>query len=194
VAYKPDTNAAAQQQPDDLESMGVAVSGTVTDLGDGTYDVSFTPTESGSYQIVVSMATQLEVQKIKTQFADFERRGGTFTVYYMQSSTSPLAHDASADAMRSALLELPTLSGDVSVSRSPTSDGFEYEITFLSVVDDVELFTASNQHLSSGASVEVTRAQQCQSEHIQTYTRSLEPEIQQITLDVTSGDTGSFKL
>ena len=79
------------------------------------------------------MAMNHEVQVITTSFSSDVGRGGQFTLSSIETGiklqTEPLAWDASAEAVQSALLKLADVE-DVQVSRSETATDYAYTVTF----------------------------------------------------------------
>lgn len=82
--------------------------------------------------------------------------GGTFTVTYDGQTTAPIAYNAIASAVDSALEALSNLEpGDVAVTGGP-GPGTPYVVTFLGALGDVPLMTADGSALTGGTGMSAT--------------------------------------
>jgi hypothetical protein len=165
VAFQP-SNSAAEYEA------------TVTYIRDGTYACEFIPEWSGQYTVAVIMRTRAEIQLVTTSFINGQQRGGTFSLFHYGKSTVPLAWDASASSVETALEALGT-AGDLHVTRkeklgdSGNNPGFEYSVTFVNALGIIDIMTASDDQLvgrASPAGVTVTRNADLvgRSQHIKT--------------------------
>jgi NHL repeat-containing protein len=89
------------------------------------------------------------IHRNETQWIVAETVGGTYTLTFDGSTTAPIFHQATAEAIRNALGALPSVGGNanVSVSGSPSS---YYTVTFIGVLagTDVSEMTADTSGLS----------------------------------------------
>jgi len=72
---------------------------------------------------------------------------GFFRVDFMGSVTIPIQYDASASLVKKALEQLDTI-GEVSVTRYTNGYGYDWEVTFISEIGDVEVMIVNDQGLS----------------------------------------------
>ena len=71
---------------------------------------------------------------------------GTFRLGFGGERAHPLPHDADASLVKQALESLSTV-GEVDVSRFVNNNGFNYFVTFLTELGDLELMTVDDSHL-----------------------------------------------
>lgn len=71
---------------------------------------------------------------------------GTFRLGFGGERARPLPHDADASLVKQALESLSTV-GEVDVSRFVNNNGFNYFVTFLTELGDLELMTVDDSHL-----------------------------------------------
>lgn len=133
VAFAPDAD------PNDISP----VYGTVAPLGDGLYNVSYTPTYADSYVLAVLMSTVVETQEFSFVFTSDADASGRFTLKTANGAheTAPISYDATADMVASALSAVEGI-GLVEVTREVTSvtsgtASWSYTVSFVSVVGDV---------------------------------------------------------
>ena len=109
----------------------------------GLYDVTYTPTISGTYTVAVMHGYQLEVQNISTNWTSVAGRSGYFQLSYGECSllkpcnkTKRIAWDADGKDVEEALEELPGV-GDIHVTFTQTTDfkNSAWLITFLTACD-----------------------------------------------------------
>lgn len=186
VAYAPDVD------PADVPP----VYGVVAPLGDGSYNVSYTPTHAGPYVMAVLMSTVVETQKFSFVFDSDAEASGRFTLKTGDGlhETAPISHDATADMVASALSTVEGV-GLVEVSREMTSAtsgaaSWSYTVSFVSVVGDIQQLTVGSADLvglSEMPSAET--ATEGEAAHIKTDTTfpaSLLPEIQVVRVSSPS--------
>lgn len=188
VAFAPDAD------PTDVPP----VYGTVAPLGDGLYNVSYTPTYAGPYVLAVLMSTVVETQTFSFVFNSDAEASGRFTLITADGAheTAPISYDATADMVASALSAVEGI-GLVEVTREVTSvtsgtASWSYTVSFVSVVGDVPQLTIGSADLVgllSTAPSAVTAATVTEGEaaHIDTDTdttspASVIPEIQVVRI------------
>lgn len=189
VAFAPDAD------PADVPP----VYGTVVPLGDGSYNVSYTPTYADSYVLAVLMSTVVETQTFSFVFNSDSEASGSFTLKTADGAqqTAPISYDATADMAASALSAVEGI-GLVEVSREVTSvtsgqASWSYTVSFVSVVGDIQqLKVGSGDLLGWSEEPSVTTVTEGEAAHIKTDTDSpafLIPEIQVVLVDSASAFT-----
>jgi hypothetical protein len=159
LAYKPTTSAS--------------VDGWISpsEMGEGLYDAYYTAYESGQYNVIVMMATKLEVQNISTSWTYGSQTMGTFwistTACTSQKNcnrTRNLNWNAPASEVENALMQLPI--GTVKVIAKETTDKLNraWELYFETACDVVDLFV----HSDTGMPISIGVPQQGECEHIKT--------------------------
>lgn len=143
VAFAPDAD------PADVPP----VYGTVVPVGEGRYNVSYTPSYADSYVLAVFMSTAVEMQKFSFVFDSDTGASGSFTLVTADGAqqTSPIAYDATADAVASALSAVDGV-GSVEVVQEVTSalsgpSSWSYTVAFVSTVGDVKPLTIGSDDL-----------------------------------------------
>jgi hypothetical protein len=136
--------------------------------GNGQYGVDFTPVLSGDYTIAVLHAELREKQRVTTRFPSASpiRREGTWSLILHQVGggvmsgsgladslhrsetarveTLQLAWDASADAVRQAILALGVVGSEVTVVRSDLTHSEDYQYDYPSRHEEYESFGATS--------------------------------------------------
>lgn len=120
------------------------------------YTVTFTK-QLGNLRMMQASPYTYEVQKVTTTGGDPTPLGGTFTLYFGNVSTDDIPFDASAAAMRDALMSIPTIER-VDVNKVELDHNCaSWVVTFRSEVGDLELMTWSADHLTgTDAAVSIT--------------------------------------
>lgn len=189
VAFAPDAD------PADVPP----VYGTVALLGDGSYNVSYTPTHADSYVLAVLMSTVVETQMFSFVFNSDADASGRFTLKTADGSqeTAPISYDATADMVASALSAVEGI-GVVEVNREVTSvtsgaASWSYTVSFVSIVGDVQQFTVGSADLVGwSVSPSATTVAEGEAAHIKTDTASpasLLREIQVVRISSSSAFT-----
>jgi hypothetical protein len=183
--------------------------GNVTYLVDGKYQVTYTSEIKGYYTVAVTVQQIAEVQTVQTSFSETAGRGGTFTLQQtyngVVSSTDKLAWDASAEAVRDAVMELPSCRPngqqlEVSVKRTHQHEAspFIYAVTFVGYVGDMPPLVADYDQtlIGAGALVQVVETAKGVSAHIDTERRPIRNEVQRVRLtgDSSGSPDGTFAL
>jgi hypothetical protein len=183
--------------------------GNVTYLVDGKYQVTYTSEIKGYYTVAVTVQQIAEVQTVQTSFSGTAGRGGTFTLQQtyngVVSSTDKLAWDASAEAVRDAVMELPSCRPngqqlEVSVKRTHQHEAspFIYAVTFVGYVGDMPPLVADYDQtlIGAGALVQVVETAKGVSAHIDTERRPIRNEVQRVRLtgDSSGSPDGTFAL
>ncbi|CAM9773581.1 unnamed protein product, partial [Ectocarpus sp. 13 AM-2016] len=186
------------------------VYGTVVPLGDGSYNVSYTPTFADTYVLAVLMSTVVETQQFLFMFDSDAEASGRFTLRTGDGAQQTVAipYDATADMVASALSAVVGI-GPVQVTREVTSvtsgaASWSYTVAFTSVVGDVEQLTVGSEDLVGlSEPPSFTTVTDGEAKHIKTTEASLLPEIQVVrvsspsmfntTLLADDGFTLSFK-
>lgn len=175
---------AADADPSDAPP----VYGTVEPLGDGTYNVSYTPTYSDTYVLAVLMSTVVETQTVSFVFDSDAEASGHFTLKAGDGTqqTLPISYDATAEMVASALSAMNAI-GPVEVSREVTSvtsgpASWSYTVAFASTVGNVQQLTVGSDDLVGLSELpSVTTVTEGEAAHIKTGTSSpdsLLPEVQ----------------
>ena len=186
VAFAPDAD------PNDVPP----VYGTVAPLGDGLYNVSYTPTYADSYVLAVLMSTVVETQEFSFVFTSDAEASGRFTLITADGAheTAPISYDATAEMVASALSAVEGI-GLVEVSREVTSvtsgtASWSYTVSFVSVVGDVQQLTIGSGNLAGlSGSPSASTVAEGEAAHIKTDTASpasLIPEIQVVRISSAS--------
>lgn len=141
---------AADADPSDVPP----VYGTVEPLGDGSYNVSYTPIYADTYALAVLMSTVVETQRFSFVFDSDAEASGYFTLKTGDGvqQTSPISYDATADMVSSALSAVDGI-GPVEVSREVSSvtsgaASWSYTVSFVSAVGDVQQLTVGSDDLT----------------------------------------------
>ncbi|CAM9800578.1 unnamed protein product [Ectocarpus sp. 6 AP-2014] len=161
------------------------VHGTVVPLGDGSYNVSYTPMFADTYVLAVLMSTVVETQQFSFVFDSDAEASGRFTLRTGDGAqqTEAISYDATADMVASTLSAVTGI-GPVQVTREDTSvtsgaASWSYTVAFMSVVGDVEQLTVGSEDLVGlSEPPSVTTVTEGEAEHIKTAEASLLPEIQ----------------
>uniref|UniRef100_K3WF50 Titin n=1 Tax=Globisporangium ultimum (strain ATCC 200006 / CBS 805.95 / DAOM BR144) TaxID=431595 RepID=K3WF50_GLOUD len=185
----------------------VATIGPIRYMSEGLYNVTYSPIKSGVHTVTVTTQTKPEIQQVSTVFAQITDRGGSFTLRFKGQATDPLAFNANASEVQTALLNLPIFSAEgyrpsngnatmtqIKVSRSinAVNFGFDYQITFTSVpsyIDMKQLDFVNNLYGANGnPSIVVQVLQRQGNEHIKTTStlgRTVVNEIQVVRIETT---------
>ncbi len=166
----------------------------VEPLGEGSYNVSYTPTIAGDHTLAIYLSTASEIQEINLRMVE----AGSFTVSLGPGSvdtTPSIAFDAPASSIAEALSTLSY--GAVSVTLSSASqDVVMYAITFVDSVGDVpqsevtlSAEAAEQNPLASADSLTIVEGQ---ASHIRTFTSPIIAESQ--LLSVSASEAGGFTL
>lgn len=185
VAFAPD------EDPADVPP----VYGAVAPLGDGSYNVSYTPTHADTYVLAVLMSTAVETQTFSFVFDSDAEASGSFTLQTADGvhETAAISYDATADMVASALSAVDGI-GSVEVSREVTSvasgaASWSYTVSFVSVVGDVEQLTVGYGDLQGLSEAPyATTVLEGEAAHIKTDDTSLLPEIQVVTVTSLATD------
>lgn len=115
------------------------------------WDVTFTA-QIGDIPQLVPFASHAfsgsnPVLKVTTMVHGVAPLSGTFRLGYAGSMSRPIDHDASSDDLKSALEELDTIA-QVAVTRLRNGYGFDWIVTFLSELGDLDLMYANDAALS----------------------------------------------
>lgn len=169
VAFAPDAD------PNDV----APVYGTVAPLGDGRYNISYTPTYADSYVLAVLMSTVVETQEFSFVFTSDAEASGRFTLITADGAheTAPISYDATAEMVASALSAVEGI-GLVEVSREVTSvtsgtASWSYTVSFVSVVGDVQQLTIGSGNLAGlSGSPSASTVAEGEAAHIKTDTAS----------------------
>lgn len=106
-----------------------------------TWDVTFTSQIGDIPQLVPytsdNWAGTNPVLKVTTMVHGVAPLSGTFRVGFRGTMSPPLEHDLSPDDMKAALEQLDTI-GQVSVTRFPNGFGFDWRVTFLSELGNID--------------------------------------------------------
>lgn len=164
------------------------VYGTVDPLGEGSYNVSYTPTYADTYVLAVLMSTAVETQMFSFVFVSDAEASGHFTLKTGDGAqqTLPISYDATADMVSSALSAVDGI-GPVDVSREISSvtsgvASWSYTVAFVSIVGDVQQLTVGSSDLVGLSELPTaTTVMEGEAAHIKTSadsTPSLLPEIQ----------------
>ena len=128
------------------------------DLGTGhRWEVTFTKAR-GNLPDMVAHMHRYETQFVRTLGGDPTPLGGSFALFYGGAATYQLAHDATADAVKSALEALPSLGGRVDVGRDIFGFGqYQWRVTFRSDIGDLPMLAVDTRLLTgSDARASVT--------------------------------------
>jgi len=110
----------------------------VLSLGDGKYDVEYTPKASGYYTVAVVKTLVPAIQVIETQYSSLNR-GGSFTLSFCGAETTPFQWDATSETIKRGLERLKGIA-KVSVARALVgSFNFQYSFTFMDILVVPEL-------------------------------------------------------
>ncbi|KAF1323264.1 Projectin/twitchin, partial [Globisporangium splendens] len=185
----------------------VATIGPIRYVSEGLYNVTYSPIKSGVHTVTVTTQTKPEIQQVSTVFAQITDRGGSFALRFKGNTTGPLAFNANASDVQTALLNLLIFSAEgsrssngnatatqIKVTRSinAVNFGFDYQITFTSVpwyIDMEPLDFVNNLYGANGnPSIVVQVLQRQGNEHIKTTTTLGTPivnEIQVVRVETT---------
>ncbi|KDO30965.1 hypothetical protein SPRG_04153 [Saprolegnia parasitica CBS 223.65] len=162
------------------------VSGTVVYAGSGLYNVTYTPLMSGTSTLAVAMSVLPEVQTLAISFPTAINRGGSYTLSSASATTISLAWDATGAQIQVALTAI--LDANVSVTTTPSNNGFLHTITFTEFVgDQVQLLVASDLHTGTATMATLQHGTMA---HIKTSTNMGQPVANEVQVVRVDGGTG----
>jgi hypothetical protein len=169
------------------------IRGNISETKDCQIEVTYLPTKSGEYNLIVTGTKSFERQEIQTSFNSF-RREGTFTLILDTEVSMPIFWNATVIELKNALEQFSSISSAVVSKTSIDAMNFIIDITFTASVGDIPLLEVDTSNLIGNSGTWIVESQDGYFEHIMTvpeyfdipsgYNENfLRSEIQSITIE-----------